>query len=382
MKAIKENLYQLVKTLQGPKHPHYNYEALNQCADTIAGYLMNYGLNVKEQVFYVKGDLRPYRNLFAYWGDLKPSMTIIGSHYDTVPNTPAANDNLSAVAVSIELARILALQENKPNVGFAFFTLEEGHPGFFEHKHKLLVEHNLIEENGEFSSALLLELSKELQRFLKRQDRKNPYPDNLEAFLKQREFYSDESLYLSILLDSYREYAIDSPEGRATYPVGSHHFVDEFLPYIGRAIVMDCVGWVGNHIKNHSPMPLHGLEPYLSAYQATADQTTGNYLTFTGSLNTHPWLNELHLHCSSSGVDFPHIALNLPMPYEIIKQMAPDTLRSDHAAFWRKNIPAIFISDTANFRSNLYHTASDTLEHLNFEFLTLFVHSLYHFIEN
>ncbi|MGB3298870.1 MAG: M28 family peptidase, partial [Phormidesmis sp.] len=31
----------------------------------------------------------------------------------------------------------------------------------------------------------------------------------------------------------------------------------------------------------------------------------------------------------------------------------------DHAPFWDKNIPAVFVSDTANFRNPNYHTPQD-----------------------
>lgn len=47
----------------------------------------------------------------------------------------------------------------------------------------------------------------------------------------------------------------------------------------------------------------------------------------------------------------------------------PDLLRADHALFWRDNIHAIFISDSANFRYPYYHTGGDTIKHLNFDFI-------------
>ena len=47
----------------------------------------------------------------------------------------------------------------------------------------------------------------------------------------------------------------------------------------------------------------------------------------------------------------------------------PDLLRSDHAPFWRENIHAIFISDSANFRCPHYHTGSDTIDKIDFVFM-------------
>ncbi|HYE02185.1 MAG TPA: M28 family peptidase [Phycisphaerales bacterium] len=40
----------------------------------------------------------------------------------------------------------------------------------------------------------------------------------------------------------------------------------------------------------------------------------------------------------------------------------PDFLRSDHAPFLAMGVPAVLISDTANFRSPHYHRATDTIE--------------------
>jgi Zn-dependent M28 family amino/carboxypeptidase len=60
---------------------------------------------------------------------------VVGAHYDTVPMTPGADDNASAVAVMLELARRLPETKLKAPVLFAAFTLEEppafmtGHQG-------------------------------------------------------------------------------------------------------------------------------------------------------------------------------------------------------------------------------------------------------------
>jgi Zn-dependent M28 family amino/carboxypeptidase len=48
----------------------------------------------------------------------------------------------------------------------------------------------------------------------------------------------------------------------------------------------------------------------------------------------------------------------------------PDLLRSDHAPFWDKDIPAVLVSDTANFRNPHYHTEQDTPDTLDPAFLS------------
>lgn len=48
----------------------------------------------------------------------------------------------------------------------------------------------------------------------------------------------------------------------------------------------------------------------------------------------------------------------------------PDLLRSDHAPFLAINVPAIILSDTANFRSPHYHQPTDTIETIDKERFT------------
>ncbi len=53
----------------------------------------------------------------------------------------------------------------------------------------------------------------------------------------------------------------------------------------------------------------------------------------------------------------------------------PNFRRSDHARFWDAGIPALFLTDGANFRNPNYHLSSDISETLDFEFLTRIVRS-------
>lgn len=51
--------------------------------------------------------------------------------------------------------------------------------------------------------------------------------------------------------------------------------------------------------------------------------------------------------------------------------LLPDARRSDHARYWDVEVPAIFLTDTAEFRSDHYHRPSDAIEHLDFAKLRL-----------
>ncbi|MDA0667583.1 MAG: M20/M25/M40 family metallo-hydrolase [Planctomycetota bacterium] len=47
----------------------------------------------------------------------------------------------------------------------------------------------------------------------------------------------------------------------------------------------------------------------------------------------------------------------------------PDARRSDHAPYWDVEIPAVFLTDTAEFRTDTYHRPSDNVESVNLEAL-------------
>lgn len=59
-------------------------------------------------------------------GSKKPDeVVILGAHYDTVPETPGADDNASAVAVLVEVARLLVGARLRRTVRFVAFACEE-----------------------------------------------------------------------------------------------------------------------------------------------------------------------------------------------------------------------------------------------------------------
>jgi hypothetical protein len=70
-------------------------------------------------------------------------------------------------------------------------------------------------------------------------------------------------------------------------------------------------------------------------------------------------------------IDVPVVGLAIPegMPLAVIKQMSPHLLRSDHASFWEKNIPAVMWTDTSEFRNPHYHQPTDTPDTLDYEFM-------------
>ena len=100
-------------------------DSLTRAAGYIREVFEGAGLEVTEQAYEYCG--RRVANLIA-----APSATsaanayyLVGAHYDTVPGTPGADDNASAVAVLLELGRRLADNPPPAPVRLVAFTLEE-----------------------------------------------------------------------------------------------------------------------------------------------------------------------------------------------------------------------------------------------------------------
>jgi Zn-dependent M28 family amino/carboxypeptidase len=102
---------------------------LSRAADFIEQEFTSLGMKVESQAYGTYSSR--VRNLIVEkrgQNDSKPQI-LIGAHYDTVVNTPGADDNASGVAGLLELARLLRDYPNERTIQFVAFTLEE--PPYF-----------------------------------------------------------------------------------------------------------------------------------------------------------------------------------------------------------------------------------------------------------
>ena len=84
-------------------------------------------LAVPYELQKVRASGRDYFNIVVTvpgWKD-PPQTIVVGAHYDTVLNTPGADDNASAVSVLLELIRDLRADVPYRTLKLVFFTLEE-----------------------------------------------------------------------------------------------------------------------------------------------------------------------------------------------------------------------------------------------------------------
>ncbi|MBS0260713.1 MAG: M28 family peptidase [Planctomycetes bacterium] len=111
--------------LIGPR-PSSHLKMFEAAAGYIEREFQNLG-DAVEREWYDAGVAAPVSNLVVTRrGTCRPDEVIVlGAHYDTVSTTPGADDNASAVAVLIEVARLLQGRPFQRTVRFVAFACEE-----------------------------------------------------------------------------------------------------------------------------------------------------------------------------------------------------------------------------------------------------------------
>ena len=121
------NLRRHVSALAGRIGPRnmIQYKALQEASGYIEDSLKILGYQVGSQEYTVEG--RSARNLITeiHGGALAGEIVVVGAHYDTVFDSPGADDNASGVAGLLELARMLKTQHPARTVRLVAFVNEE-----------------------------------------------------------------------------------------------------------------------------------------------------------------------------------------------------------------------------------------------------------------
>jgi Peptidase family M28 len=138
--------------------------------------------------------------------------------------------------------------------------------------------------------------------------------------------------------------------------LGSKAFVTNAtrLANLRGVIVMDMVGYACYTV---------GCQQYPPGLPVSPPSDKGDFLVAIGDAEHLPLLNAFQ----KTRENLPPV-LTLPIPLKGL--LTPDTLRSDHAAFWYQGIGAVLVTDTANLRTPHYHQASDTPKTIERSFFT------------
>jgi Zn-dependent M28 family amino/carboxypeptidase len=110
--------------LIGPRHLG-KPAAFAAAAQLIERELADAGYSIIRQTY--RAQSHDVANLVAELpgGKKQDEVVIVGAHYDTVPSTPGADDNASAVAVMLEVARMMRNLQPPRTVRFVGFACEE-----------------------------------------------------------------------------------------------------------------------------------------------------------------------------------------------------------------------------------------------------------------
>jgi len=147
-----------VRRLAVPRHPDTAPDALRAAEDIIALELGAAGLRVERQLFTANG--REFHNVIGTLDGSEPDrpLVVVGAHFDTAPYTPGADDNASAVAAMLEVARLLRGWRPAASVEFVGYNLEEIQHGFGSRLGSRQHAQQLRASGRKVAGALVLEM--------------------------------------------------------------------------------------------------------------------------------------------------------------------------------------------------------------------------------
>ena len=122
--------------------------------------------------------------------------------------------------------------------------------------------------------------------------------------------------------------------------------------------------------RKHSQQFPPAMQPEMFEIHGTDHNLlTGDFLFILRDRNSKDLARQFCNQCTHETVQLPYACLQTDISFEEAAHGMRDILRSDHAPFWKENIPALMLSDGANFRYPYYHTHADTIDKLDFDFL-------------
>lgn len=103
----------------------FRYSGLRKAVDYLSSQFRDLGLPVRTDTYRIDG-----KNMMNLETELRGTtkaqeIVLVGAHYDSVANSPGANDNASGVAAVLEIARLLKDSHPQRTIRFVAFVNEE-----------------------------------------------------------------------------------------------------------------------------------------------------------------------------------------------------------------------------------------------------------------
>jgi hypothetical protein len=368
-----ERLYRTVHELQGIKDPVTNPGALDAAADYLVRRMEEAGLAVRMHYFELDGCERPFRNIEGRLGpvDHCPAAVVM-AHYDTVAGSPGANDDAIGVAAMLEVARALAALPEPPPVYFVASTLEEQHPVIAAAERVAAARLGILDERDRYTSWTIGESCKSIkQRARALFNGGMLYDAAFAAALAEAEAVP------ATVTDFFREIgplhagiSVGNAAGRLNR-IGSSLWLAEALTrgsQLAFNITLDEIGTYNYSEGSQNTIDGIDIYPFMAErHRVEPDKRIADFLLIVADQNSGQLGAAFMSNARLAGIDLPAALVVLPMDYEAIVAQLPMALNSDHAAFWRAHIPAIFCFDTSLGRNPFCHSMADCIEILDFD---------------
>ncbi len=367
-----DNLFQHVKKISVNRHPITNPNGLEMVGKYIIEEFHKMGYEINKQEFMLDGFDEPFYNIEAFVKkenqDENSDVFLVTSHYDSVMTTPGAADNGGAVAIMLETARLVKDLHISKKIKFVSFTLEENNPSAQLKAFNIGIKHGLLDENYQATSYKFMShqesfLTKLLT--IRAQGSTNIFQDTLDSMKEKLsegeiEYFSELYGVFTTVEENYFSFAL----------LGSAYYLEDMksVENIIGALNYDPIGYTDK--RSGSQKTLAAMDPtQIPKYNTSDDLSVGDFVGIFTDVNSQNLGLGFMESVKNKLINLPAAWIHAPFDFKTISKMMPDILRSDHAGFWKRSIPTVFISDTANFRNPNYHKPGDTFDSLDYEFM-------------
>lgn len=166
-------------------------------------------------------------------------------------------------------------------------------------------------------------------------------------------------------------FALEEPPAYATPHMGSRVFASKAKAQGMVIDAMICLEMVGYTCRRP------GCQRYPFPLQFMGYPKQGHFVGIVANRKSALFSRKLRAGFKRN----PHLpVVSLTVPFN--GRILPAVRLSDHASFWDEGYRAVMVTDTAFFRNPNYHLPSDTLQTLDFDFMTELVVSLVSFFRS
>ncbi len=166
---LRRHVYHLSETI-GERHI-WKDGSLAKAAEYIDSVFRGNNMAVDKQMLSCYG--KSVSNLIVKKQGQNPDLIVLGAHYDTVPGSPGADDNASAVAVMLEVARLCQDIQTKSTITFAALVNEESPCYGTENMGSMVYAESLKKSNAPVKLMICLE---SVGYFTNNENQKYPFP--------------------------------------------------------------------------------------------------------------------------------------------------------------------------------------------------------------